>query len=253
MKRLLILILFVCSLVVASPLYAFDPLLVFSGQPEGEETFCTGGELFCADFETDGMIEWDSTPGTEDCDGYDADDDWCDYDTSNPMVGPHHMGIRGTNALQEALTSTATEFYIDFVWDTNRASGATSTFWAYNITNSIQIAGVYISAGLEIYVYLEDGNYLDTNISITYGTMYRIGLYYKKSTTTESNDGIVRVWINTDLSSFDDEAPDYSNTSLDCNLQYNAEAARFKGPATGQQNYYDNAKIDSGDPGWPTS
>ena len=41
----------------------------------GGGDFCSGTELFCADFETDGMITWDSTPGDEDCDGYDTGGD----------------------------------------------------------------------------------------------------------------------------------------------------------------------------------
>src|SRR5574343_853614 len=57
--------------------------------------FCAGTELFCADFETDAQIAWTSTPATEDCDGYDADNDWCDYDITTHLLGTASFGIRG--------------------------------------------------------------------------------------------------------------------------------------------------------------
>ena len=213
--------------------------------------------LFEADFETDGMISWDITPGTEDCDGYDADGDWCDYDTTQYAEGSHSLGIRGayTNQyMEKTVTGSSTEFYIDY-W--TRFDALTSSNYNIRVEDSSNAYDlsvlVFTNGALYVYYNASAANEVSSASLISADTWYHIGIYYKQETTPgSSGDGVMRVYVRSDATAFsysdvEIEATDLTTGTVD------ADSILFRAPNTGLTQWYDDVIMDSGDPGWPTS
>jgi hypothetical protein len=246
MKRLFFIAL---CLLIAYPCFGG---MVMRKISSGAEAYCGGGELFCATFESDAEISWDSTPGAEDCDGYDANGDWCDYDSSNGLQGSYGCGIRGdySNYLSEALSSTTDEFYVEFWWKADDVTSA-NILALVDAGDSTHIARVRIGADDTIEIYLvSSASIKDSGDTLSDDTTYHIGYYYKEE--TGSNDGISRIWMNTDGSEFDagdlildDSAGDTGSTDVG--------TIRLRGPTSNHTGIWDNVQVIDGAPSWPTS
>lgn len=220
--------------------------------------FCSGGELFCEDFEGDD-VSWDTIGGDAvlDCDGYDADGDYCDDDTTTFKNGSQAFGIRGTNTyyVKEALTSAnQTEFYFELWY---RVSGTGAAFdgavGVFKDTGS-RMAVIYNSWGNIYFVTRGGSRYPDTTIDIVANTWYHIGVYYKMETSATNNDGVVRVWMNTDGATFDAGDLYYSSTAVDTGYTTDnlgdGDEVRIEGPEASYTCYIDDFKVVAGKPSW---
>lgn len=253
MRTLISLICVLLSLTVAEARVT----TVVVGQPlstSSETVFtCGGSELFCADFETNGMISWTGTPAAEDCDGYDADQDWCDYDATSPapLKGTHSFGLRGTSSTNanKSIASSVSEFYIEF---TVRITSTASGYLPIRVlSSSTNMASVYNNAGtLRVH---HGTSYTNTSFTtFSNNTTYHMGVYYKAQTGSGTTDGIARFWINT---SGDFVVGDLKLSVTNGNFGYGLATTimRIYGIETGQTVYVDNVRIVSGAPSWPTS
>jgi hypothetical protein len=239
---------------IALPCFAQVFTGVYTGMVGGGASgaatgFCLGTELFCATFETDSQITWTSTPGTEDCDGYDTNGDWCDYDpnTPNPIAGSYGFGIRGlsTTIVSKALSSTTMEFYVEFTFQTNR-SGSFDLLEIWDVTNNKYLLALYYS-GTALTFYYDGASHVDSSSAMAANTTYHIGVYFKRATNATSTDGAITAWMNTDGSDFNSGDIIYGPTSnLDMNNAITAEQVYLVGPVTGSTAYYDNVKVVSG-------
>jgi len=221
-----------------------------AGVPVSGGDFCSGTELFCADFETDGMITWDSTPGDEDCDGYDADGDWCDNDSTTYKNGSHALGVCGenTNYLAKAFSSDDDEFYIEY-WQRTTSPVASQGAHGIQIFNDDYcVLRLLRLMGGELRIYhMDNAAYAATTGALAEDTWYHIGIHFKKAAGT----GIVRVWQNTDGGEFDVSDLIYSRT--DATGAYDGAQIRFPGPVNTDAtyvNYFDDVKVISGAPSW---
>jgi len=251
MKKIPLILVYLC--LMTSPVFAFSSAIqAVIGASSAPSGFCAGTELFCATFEADGEITWTATPGDEDCDGYDADNDWCDYDATapNPLVGVHGGGIRGANTVyvSKTLTSTTKEFHTEFTWRTD-AANTFHGFRLYDDTASKYTFSVYVMSSGVLSIYFDNGNSSLTDDTISANTTYHIGVYFKEATNSTSLDGKITIWLNTDGSAFN--AADIIHgplTNLDCNNGLTTRTIMLQGPVANKINYYDNVKVITGTP-----
>jgi len=255
MKRILIL-----TILLMSSLAWAGSTTVVVGQGGGEPAgFCSGSELFCEDFEGDD-VTWDAVGGEAalDCDGYDADGDYCDDETTTYRVeGEQCFGIRGTNTyyVSEALSSAnQTEFYYELWY---RVTGTGTVFdGSVGVFNAAgqRIAVLYNSWGNIYFSTKGSARYPDTTVDIVANTWYHFGVYYKMETGVVNNDGIVRVWMNTDGEEFDAGDLKYSATNVDTG--YTSESLgdgdeiRIEGQEAAYTCYIDDFQVVSGAPSW---
>jgi hypothetical protein len=256
MKKLILALLFLllsCSISFAEnqQLAWIGPVIAGSSN-SSPESYCSGTELFCSTFES--PSSWSATNGTSDCDGYDADGDYCDGDTSTYAIGAKSLGLRGSSStyVNANLSSLDVgEFYLES-WV--RFDDAVSNLgWVVRTTTSTDIIKLAVDAGGSITVATKDGvTVLDTNYTVSADTWYHIGVYLKVETAAENNDGVIRVWINTSTTagfSSGDYQSDASSTSVDTGTAL-ADVIWFRGEATNEVIYYDNVKVISGEPSW---
>lgn len=252
MKRILIL-----TILLMSSLAWAGSTTVVVGQGGGEPAgFCSGSELFCEDFEgTD--TTWDATNGTVDCDGYDADGDYCDDDTTTYKEESEAFGIRGTNTYyvsENLSTQNQTEFYFELWWRITGTSfvqdGAVGIF----NSSGLRISTIYNSWG-NMYINTKGGStYPDSTLDVSANTWYHIGLYYKMETGVANNDGILRLWANTDGGEFDAGDLYYSSTTVDTG--YTSETLGdgdqiiIEGPEASNTLYIDAFRVVAGAPSW---
>ena len=136
MRRLLIIIL----LFISSVAWAGSTSVVVGGVASAPAGLDCTGTLFCEDFEgTD--TAWSAHDETLDCNGYDAADDYCDDETTVTRSGggSEVLGIRGASSssyLAEALSSSATQLYVEF-WFRTTATGENN--YALSITGSSDV------------------------------------------------------------------------------------------------------------------
>lgn len=215
--------------------------------------FCDTPGVFCFDGTTDGQISWDTTPGTEDCDGYDANLDWCDYDTTIPSgtgyADIHSIGIRGTNTalLIKALSSSQTEFYID-MWQRFTDVTTVTSLRMYQTGDSTSNLSVYLSSGSVMRLYYNGGaGNIESTSTFSVDTWYHLGAYYKQE--TGSNDGILRLWMNTDGTTFDAGDLEASTTSADTGETASVDIA-FTGPSDGNTAFSSLVRVTSGACPW---
>jgi hypothetical protein len=253
MKHLLKIIplLYVISILnLACPVFAQGPFgMLFSGQENaGGVAFCSGTELFCADFETDSMITWTSTPGAEDCDGFDADGDWCDYYATSPLLGSYSLGIRGTTPITKTFTESS-EYYFEATYKISDPT-STSIVQIRDIAGTSTICFLTADASDLLTVSCSNGaaSY-NTTLTLLANTSYHLGLYVKFETGSANNDGIVRVWSNTTGNAF--IAGDLIlNRNGDANTGVvTAGMWRVSSPS-GIIKYIDNSKVVQGAPTW---
>jgi len=253
MKRILILTI----LLMSSLAWAGSTTVVVGQGGGGPAGFCSGSELFCEDFEGDDT-SWDATSGTVDCDGYDADGDYCDDETTTYKNGSEAFGIRGTNTyfVQEALSSAdQTEFYFE-LW--MRIASSTASFFdgAVGVFNDAErrIAVVFNLWGSLFFATKGGSTYPDTTYDISANTWTHIGVYYKMETGAANNDGIVRVWVNTDGGEFDVGDLVYSSTTVDTGHTTDSlgdgDEIVIQGPGSGYTHYIDDFKVTAGAPTW---
>ena len=228
----------------ASAGWVINPFFDGGGEPEP-------GILFQADFETDGQISWDSTPAAEDCDGYDAADDWCDYDTTQYHGGSHSLGLRGSylTYVEKSLTGSSTEFYIDSWIRIENISNGAYSFRVQHSDGSADISCTTTSAGaIRIYYNNSASNLISDSSLISASTWYHIGIYYKQGT----GNGILRVYLRSDATSFSYSDVVIESTSITTGT-VDADIIRFRGADSLYIHWYDDIFFNSGDPGWPTS
>jgi hypothetical protein len=234
---------------MAGSAFAFEEDAVFiGGHPGGAASYCDD-TLFC--FE-EGDFSWDGSSGVgaEDCDGYDSNGDWCDQDTT-AKNGTYSLGVRGDNThyLYEDLSSDSDEFHYE-LWF--RVGDVTGTYLPilYNTTSGEYMLSLYISTSSLLKIYMNNGSavYTMTGVVIAADTWYHVGVYYKAETAPANNDGIARVWIDTD-GTFDAGELELNKTNVDTGSN-TAERIRMRG---GNVNRYDDVRIIEGSPSWPTS
>ena len=234
---------------------SFDGSTVNIASADGASITSGGASyLFEAGFETDGMISWDYTYGAEDCDGYDASGDWCDYDTTQYHGGTHSLGCYAlsNSIVTKNLSGSSTEFYID-AWI--RFDALTANVYSFKITHSdttSDMSLLFLTSGI-VYVSHADGATQSASSTVVANTWYHIGIYMKQETTPgSSGDGIVRAYLRTDATAFS-----YSDVILEDTTvatgTVDADVLVFRGAGAGETHWYDDVIFDAGDPGWPTS
>lgn len=236
-------------LLIPTLAYAWGVMIIGGGVPTATP-YCSGSELFCTTFEAGDDITWDTETDPEDCDGYDADGDWCDDETTIYKNGSEGFGIRGQSAdyVEEALsTIDQTEFHVEFWW---RVTNVWSNY-------GLSIPGVLRfrtdTAG-KIYLEMKGTtNDLDTGYTISNDTWYHIGVHVKLE-VAGGDDGIVRMWVNTTGDDFVFGDLEFSDIAVDTGTN-NADNLQLRGPAsaTGVIGYFDDVKVKTGAPSWPTS
>jgi len=248
MKKWIVLILLLFSVSV----YAGNLIVGTGGMGTsgGGAAYCSGGELFCEDFEGED-VAWDADPDTEDCDGYDTDGDFCDDDTTNYKNGSEGCGLRGTTTyyFQEALSSASDEFYIEF-WV--KFSDVT-TVNSVNIRSAdyaTKVVKLYLDSESNLVVYVNnDAVTYDGSYTFIADTWTHVGVYYKEEPGI--NDGIVRAWIDTD-GVFVAGDLDINETAVDTGSTDGA-GLRIYGSSIAGIAVYDDLKVVDGEPSWPTS
>lgn len=253
MKKLLIAI---ALILLAYPSWAGGLMMVGGGIPATAASFCAGTELFCSTFES--ATSWDATNGTSDCDGYDTDGDYCDGDTTTYKNGAKSFGIMGTNTyyVYKAFASAdQTELYWEMWYYI--ASGTGSSFdGSTGVVRSdgIAIATIYNTWGNLYFVTKGGSTAIDTTQDVVADTWYHIGIYWKIETGDgTANNGIVRVWVNTDGGTFDAGDIKYNSTSVDTGTAaetFGADGVRINGPEPSYINYVDDFKVISGACPW---
>lgn len=222
----------------------------------GGGPFCAGTELFCEDFEgTD--TTWDATNGTVDCDGYDADGDYCDDEATVYKAGTEALGIRGSETyyVSENLTSAdQTEYYIEtWVYFQGSVSFTSDDFGVFT-SGGYVCSGLYNNWGHLYYGTKGGATSADTTFDVTTATWYHLGLYYKIETSASANDGIIRVWANTDGDTFDATDIKYTSTTVDTGAVsegYGGDRMIFYGGEAGYVQYWDNTSVIQGACPWP--
>jgi len=251
MKKLILFILLFPVLAWAGPGY----MVYDTAAPA---PFCTGGTLFCADFETQDMIDWDTiSGGAEDCDGYDADGDWCDYEETTVKNGSRSFGIRGSGAsyyFREALSSTATELYAELWFQTNALATATTAdrhIVIFEDSSNKELVSVSRNASYCLSAACNGKTWDAGNGYISAETWVHIGLHYKEETGAGNKDGIVRVWLETDGDGFEAGELLINQATVDT---LSADVAKIRLSGTGPDKicYRDDVKVTSGTPSWPT-
>lgn len=245
-----------CFIVLVSFCFVFASGICKGKKKEIGASLCVGGELFCTDFETGNDPVWDATNGTEDCDGYDTDGDYCDDDTTTYKNGAEAFGAQGANTyyVEEALSSAdQTSFYIEGWWRIDDTFSTQSGPGVYN-SAGYQVAVIDASYGTIRYVGKGGSTVTATSGSISADTWLHFGLYNQCETGDGSgDDGIVRIWINTDGSDFDAGDVVLNNTAMDNGSSsegYNGDTVRFVGPRAGYIAWTDDPVVKSGAPSW---
>lgn len=256
MKRILITL---SILLIASVSFAGEPIKLARMTPavcgagaSGGASYCTGTELFCSTFES--TTTWTaSNPASADC-SYTSDGTWCDGDTGTYLFGSKSFGVRGSTSYysEKDFTSTAqTEFYIEGWFRWSAVSSGVATFKVSD-TSSHDVIAPNLSASNYYQVRVKD---LATTVATTYAisanTWYHVGIYFKRETTPDtSNDGVVRVWINTSTTAgFTSSDLKVSSTDVDTG-SYTGSKWYQRGCASGSYHRYDNVKVTSGAPSW---
>ncbi len=217
-----------------------------------------GGPLLSIDFESDPAASWDATPFTlsskaEDCDGYDADGDWCDYDATTYKNGTHALGIRGDYYIRKDISST-TEFYVEFWWYTSYTDWTQSrmSFKTSDGSQTVMEFRTSTQGNGEAWFYTNNGStYQDVNWEPAASTWHHIGIYYKAG-ATGTGDATIIVWTNTDGGEFDaaDLKVNVTNTN---SISGGAVRVQLHGANAGQTGFWDDVVVTDGAPSWPTS
>lgn len=218
-------------------------------------SFCAGTELFCEDFEG-ADTSWDATNGSVDCDGYDADGDYCDDEATVYKNGSEALGIRGsaTYYVSENLTSADQgEFYIEGWYRT--ASTGTAGFDTFGVFTSTgyEVACLYNNWGALYYATKGGSVTVDTTYDLSDNTWIHYGLSFKIETSAVANDGVIRVWVNTDGGTFDAADIKYSSAAVDTGATgdgYAGDRYIFRGPEASVTAYWDDTKVISGACPW---
>lgn len=246
-------------LIIAFVLFAIPAWAIYQSSTFGNRSgialssLCVGGELFCTDFETDPT--WDASNGTEDCDGYDTDGDYCDDDTTTYKNGAEAFGAQGASTyyLQEALSSTdQTEFYFEVWWRIDDTSLGQTGPGVYN-SGHLQVAVLDASYGTPRVVTKGGSSVLASSGTMAADTWTHYGVYFKNESSAELNDGVVRMWYNTDGGEFDAADVIYNNAAADCGSSaegYNGDEIRVVGPHAGYIAWTDDFVVKSGAPSW---
>ena len=250
MKKLILFILLFPVLAWAGPGY-----MVYDSNAVPAAPFCTGGTLFCADFETQDMIDWDTiSGGAEDCDGYDADGDWCDYEGTTVKNGSRSFGIRGSGGtyyFREALSSTATELYAELWFQTNSGANSDYHILIFEDSSNKELVSVRKDADYGLNAACNGTTWDAGNGHILAETWVHIGLHYKEETGAGNKDGIVRVWLETDGDGFEAGELLVNQATVDT-LSADVAKIRLSGTAANKICYRDDVKVTSGTPSWPT-
>lgn len=265
-KRLLLLIFValwcLCSLPFAhaqqcsEDLYAANTIVVKKksvSSPAGAASFCAGTELFCADFETADMISWTATATTEDC-ALDGNDEWCDRYTTSPMAGSYMFGIRGAAKMCRKDFTGPTEWHMEALVKLSTVVGTEYFLGLRDAANSTDITLFTLDADPTIVLSYKNVTLTaDTNFAVSADTKFYIGIHYIEESGSANNDGTIRVWVNSTGNPF-------TADDLKINLSGNADTGtanagtlRLINKGDNHTTYYDNVKIESGAPSWPTS
>jgi len=228
--------------------------LIGSGGGSADTGFCSGTFLFCADFETQDMITWDTTPATEDTTGtppWDAQGDWSDYInyTPCPLIGNYSAYIMGgRNDVLGKIFSEQSEFYLEM---TIRTTEVGTIRWM-NLFDGASYIIFRVSANvIDVYNFaVTTSTDMDPNVN------NHFGLYFKAETDSGSNNGTLQMWLNTDGSDFDAGDLIWNENGDKDTYDFVFDQVQFVG---GEQetdteiNFFDNIKIISGACPWPTS
>lgn len=205
----------------------------------GGATFCTGSELFCDDFEGSDTT-WTEVSTTADCDGYDADGDYCDDETTLPKVGSECLGVMGigtTYAVQATLSSPSSELYFDGY--VKMTDVTTAEIFTLRSADAL-VVRILLSSGSLLRLADVGGTLATASTdAVSADTWFRLRVYYKEE--TGSDDGIVTVWVGDGLT----QVINYTTMNTG-----SADIAhiRFGGPSAGQINYFDNCAVYQGAP-----
>ena len=223
-------------------------------QDEGAAAFCDG-TLFCWQEED---YSWDTTSGVEDS-ALDADDEWTDQwngsSPTTPKVGSYALGIRDANTtdMEEALSTPGqSEFYYEGWYYTTQGGNN----WQMKImdTNGNLVAGIYKPSDDILHVLYDNADKLNNSeawVMDTY-TWIWIGVYCK---IDGGGSGEFWVYANETGNAFVYGDLVHEATGLTfTNSSDTADKIHFRGPeGDGAYNFWDNVRVKSGDPGWPTS
>jgi len=197
--------LFLCLAIISTASAGGPMVLQIAGSgvvAGGGSAYCVGGEPFCFDGTSDGQITWTSTPAAEDCDGYDTDLDWCDYDVDIPSgtgyANIHSLGVMGdgaTSFVQYNMSSSYSEFYLELWFNPVEDITSIDGFdFLKSDDSTIDVRVIFRSDSTARVYYNNLGGYFGTVAAVLtdVDTWIHFGLYYKEGT----GDGIVRMWVN---------------------------------------------------------
>ena len=216
-------------------------------------SYCSGSELFCEDFEGEDT-SWDDVNGTEDCDGYDANGDYCDDDTTfSPGDRAEVLGFQGRNTyyVGEAFSSAdQDEFYVEgwVYFNDAKEGGQVLRILASNSTEQIRLELTNPNKYWRIET-KDTATGIDSSTAPSDDTWYHYGIYYKEE--TGSDDGIIRMWVNTSTTAGDFDAGDniINEDAVDTGTA-DADEICIAGEAEDEIIYHDNVKVVAGSPGW---
>jgi len=247
MKKLIFIILLFPVLAWAGPGYM---VCDSNAVPAAPATFCDTAGIFCMDAESGGQVTM--VAGSSDCDGYDADGDYCLQDGTTYKNGTHALGIRGSGATyycREALDSSVSEFYAEFWYRTNADGIGDTRALLFEDASNGAVVAVTRDNNEGVNAVCNGTTYDPGNNHIPEDTWVYIGLYYKEETGPGNNDGIVRVWLNTDGGTFDAADLLINQTAVDT-VSNDAAKIRMGGPYSGKVCWRDDVRVVSGAPSW---
>ncbi len=219
---------------------------------EAPATFCDTAGIFCMDAEQAGQVTMQA--GTSDI----ALDDDGDYYLQYAAVhknGSYALAIRGSGATyysRDALDSSVSEFYVEFWYRNNADRVADARVLIFEDSSNAAVVTVSRDANEGVNVICNGTTFDPGNSHIPENTWVHIGLYYKEETGAGNNDGIVRVWLETDGDGFEAVEMLINQTSVDT-VSNDAAKIRMSGPYSGKISYRDDVRVVSGAPSWPTS
>jgi hypothetical protein len=244
MKRLIILLflLFITITCFAGQLHTVD-VITRNNAGEGA-AFCPGGELFCSDFETDPSFDSNSGNLSSDCDGYDADGDYCVSDTTTYKNGSQAFGIRGDNSYYTEETISATSEFTGEFW--YRTDATDSQIWYITellTSGDARILLIYHDTDGHIRAYSNAGVEAIDSKTYNSNTWYHFKYYYKED--TGAGNGIITIWSKTSDGDF--EAGDITINETDVVTgSVDAEKRRWYGPRASNTGYFDNDTLSDG-------
>lgn len=203
-----------------------------------------GARVYVFEEDFEGSPSWDGSNGTQDCDGYDADGDICDADTTTYKNGSKGAGLRGDGYYyyRDFSTTDLTEFYADW-WFRSTAEDSINVLWFYR-DDSYYVIYCTTNATEDVRCANRDGDtvtFTDCD-TFTLDTWWHFRLFYKEDTGAPA-DGIMKLWMDTTDTDFDGDAACHTDITVNTSAEDLDRIAIHSTGASGKINYYDDVYV----------